>query len=224
MRSQLNTFNWLARHYDALSRLVFGKAIVQSQRCFLSPALQNPHSKVLMIGGGSGEILEEIWKANPTCFIWYVEASSEMLKLAAGKVDPKYRMKIRFIHGTEDAIPEGLVFDVVIANFVLDLFPDIKVGDMCHKLLTRLHPTGRVLVSDFVDRGKWWQRPMLWAMYSFFRVMCKIEASSLPRWETHLRFAGLYEQDVKYFFWGFIKSAVYSKRINAYADPGEDSG
>lgn len=224
MRSQLNRFNWLARHYDVLSRLVFGKAILQSQLHFLQTALLRQHGKILIIGGGSGEILEEVWKANPTCCIWYVEASSEMLKLAAGKVRREYQLKINFIHGTEDNIPEEMLFDVVIANFVLDLFPDMKVTDLCHDLSARLHPSGLMLVSDFVDGGKWWQSPMLWAMYGFFRVMCKVEATSLPRWEAHLRFAGMYEQDVKYFFGGFIKSAVYRKRTNAYADPGEDSG
>ena len=224
MRGQLNRFNWLARHYDALSRLVFGKAVLQSQLHFLPGALARHHRKMLIIGGGSGEILKEIWKASPDCSIWYVEASSEMLKLAAGKVRGEYRMKINFIHGTEDTIPEEPLFDVVITNFVLDLFPDMKVSDLCHSLSARLHPSGLMLVSDFVDGGKWWQRPMLSAMYSFFRVMCRIEATSLPRWEAHLRFAGLYEQEVKYFFWGFIKSAVYRKQIKPRADIAEDSG
>jgi tRNA (cmo5U34)-methyltransferase len=207
MSGDLNRFNWLARHYNFLARLVFGKAIWKSQAHFLT--FIPPGTKLLIVGGGSGEILPYLWRINPGCSIWYVEASSEMLAMASKKVKPEVRNKVNFIHGTEAAIPEGIVFDVIITHFFLDLFPNEKGLALCRNLYRQLQPRGLWLISDFVNGGKWWQRLMLWMMYRFFVVTCKIEATSLPSWESQLRLAGMREKTFKLFFRGFIKSAIY---------------
>ena len=48
-------FDKLTPYYDLLTRLVFGKAIINSQEQFLS--LVRSGSRVLVVGGGTGKIL-----------------------------------------------------------------------------------------------------------------------------------------------------------------------
>ena len=209
MKGALDRFNWIAPYYDRIARMVFGKAIFNSQISFAGwiPA----GGRILVIGGGSGALLPHLLKSNPQCSICYVDASSQMLSLAEDRLSAEQRSGISFIHGTEQAIPEGVEFDVVITNFFLDLYPDHDAAVVSMKLFHRLRQGGVWLVSDFVDGGKWWQRFLLWTMYRFFTVTGTIAASRLPSWQHHLEAAGLLEAVSKSFYGGFITSVVYEK-------------
>ena len=78
---QLNNYDPIARYYDALSRLVFHKAQVIAQIHQL--AFLRAPTKLLIVGGGTGWILDEISKIHPeNLVITYVEISAEMISLA----------------------------------------------------------------------------------------------------------------------------------------------
>lgn len=209
MSDSLNHFNWIAPHYDAVSRLVFGRAIFNSQAWALNSIPGG--SAVLVLGGGSGAILPLLNRMSPACRIWYVEASSEMLARARATVGDRAKDNITFIHGTEAAIPDRQ-FDAIITNFLLDLYPDAEVQVICDILSPKLKTGGLWLASDFVDGGKWWHGVMLWLMYRFFILTCHIKASRLPGWERRILSAGMTEITSRMFYRGFIKSAVYSKQ------------
>jgi tRNA (cmo5U34)-methyltransferase len=209
MTSALNGFNRIARYYDPLTRLVFGKAILNSQLEFLSSVPRG--STVLIVGGGTGGMLPSLLRRNPPGSILYIEASSEMLKLAERNVPAEFTTKIEFVHGTHDSLPDGMQFDVIITNFFLDLFPDGEVGTICQQLSSRLRQHGLWLISDFVKGDKWWHGMMLWTMYRFFRFASGISGSRLSSWEEHLRTSGLRATASKLFFRGFIKSGLYTK-------------
>lgn len=209
MSRDLDHFNWLAHYYDSLTAILFGKALHKSQVCFLRSAPQG--CNLLIIGGGSGKILTALQEVNPSCNIWYVEASSEMLSMAAKKISAESRGRLSFIHGTEKSIPQGIRFDAVITNFFLDLYPDQELREISERIYHSLDSKGLWLVSDFVNGGKWWQRMLLWVMYRFFVITCNIKASALPSWEIQLKSAGMKENTFKLFFGGFIKSVVYEK-------------
>ncbi|HEY9047693.1 MAG TPA: class I SAM-dependent methyltransferase, partial [Ohtaekwangia sp.] len=70
------SFDSIAPVYDMLSRIVFGRSMVKSQRHFLKyiPA----EASVLILGGGTGWIIQELFAVNNTCTIVYVEASQKM--------------------------------------------------------------------------------------------------------------------------------------------------
>jgi hypothetical protein len=57
------SFNNSAWFYDRLSRLVYGKAIVNTQ-LYLLGYIQ-PNSNILIVGGGTGWILDEITRLHP---------------------------------------------------------------------------------------------------------------------------------------------------------------
>jgi tRNA (cmo5U34)-methyltransferase len=209
MSNPLNRFNWLAKHYDFLAGIIFGKTLQQSQLYFLRSI--PPGCSILIMGGGTGEVLRSLLDINPTCRVWYVEASGEMVSIASKKIRKNDRDRVSFIHGTEDSIPDKAFFDVIITSFFLDLYSDEGVLNICKRFYHKLNKDGLWFVSDFVDGGKRWHRVMLWTMYRFFVLTCTIEGSKLPSWQKALESTGLAEMEFKFFYGGFIKSAVYKK-------------
>lgn len=209
----LNQFNWIASGYDRLAAMIYGKTLYESQVCFLSFIPQG--CNVLVIGGGSGAVLKKLFSVNPTARVWYIDASSRMIELASEKLSIAERQQTRFIHGTEKSIPEGVSFDAIITHFFLDLFPDMQLQYVCKQLSGRLRVEGLWLVSDFVDKGDWWQRLLLWVMYRFFSITCGIQAECLPAWEYAVSSAGAKLTRFHTFFSGFIKSTVYKKMKTA---------
>lgn len=205
-KGTLDGFNKIAPVYDTLARLVYGKSIVEAQTHYV--ALLKNAKHILVLGGGSGWIVEELFKYS-AAEISYVEASSAMMALTKQRNIPINR--INFIYGTEDQIPAGSVFDVVITNFYLDLFTEGKQREIMEKINLMLSKEGMWMVSDFVNNGTWWHRFLLVIMHQFFRRLCKIEAHELADWETALRENGLKPMYAETFYKGFIKSTVFVK-------------
>lgn len=198
-----NDFGKIAFVYDRLAKLVFGKSIVDSQKAFFDkiPA----EARILIMGGGSGRILPELFLSNPKIDVCYIDASAEMISLA------KYRIRndkhIEFIVGTEDDIPDR-PFDVIITNFYLDLFKAESLLLVVQKLRNVMRPNSLWIVTDFTDK-KWWHRLMLKVMYIFFRVTTRIEASQLPDWSETLQKFGGKKNDSKFFFREFIEATMF---------------
>ena len=73
-------YNNAAWFYDSLSRVVYGKALIDAQ-VYLLQYIQ-PNSTILIVGGGTGWILEEVARIHPTGLqITYVEAYAQMMAL-----------------------------------------------------------------------------------------------------------------------------------------------
>jgi hypothetical protein len=204
----LNGFNRIAPYYDFLKRVVFGNAMPESQQYFFD---RLPAGNILVLGGGSGEILVPLFSAQPRCRVWYVEASSQMLAMTARNTPAPFSSQVTLVHGTEDSIPEDVSFDAVITNFFLDLFAEGPLLAACQKVAARLEDRSLWIVTDFVDGGRWWQRLMLRVMYRFFRMTCRIDAVQLPAWQLQLGRLGFRQMASRAFYGGFICSAVYTK-------------
>jgi hypothetical protein len=198
-------FDRIARHYDSLGRFVFGKNIADCQTYFLSVIPDS--SNILILGGGSGWILNAIDEKTKGCCIWYVELSQRMIDLAKSC---NQSSNVIFIRGDEGSIPEEVVFDVIITNFFLDLFDEDQLKKTVQGILPSTRDNTIWLVSDFVNR-KAWHRVMIWIMYRFFMLTTDLETSSLPGWEALLYSMGFKESQSKYFYGSFIKSVVYKR-------------
>ena len=201
----MNNFDSVAGFYDKLTMLVFGTAIRRAQTTHLYDIPQG--SNVLILGGGTGWLLAELSALNPTCKVWYIDASSKMISLSKKKMRNSNH-EIVFIHGTEEAIPAEIMFDAVITHFYLDLFPPDACNVIIRKIRSAIRPGGCWLVADFIDTT-WWHGVMLRMMYGFFSVMCGIEGRSLSPWENLLEENGFKEYKSRKFFGSFIKSAVF---------------
>jgi ubiquinone/menaquinone biosynthesis C-methylase UbiE len=201
----MSGFDYVAPLYDSLARLVFGKSIVDAQTYFLNQI--PPHARVLILGGGTGWLLERLLRAEPTCFVWYVEKSSKMIERSRKR---KTDNRVYFIHGTEENIPADLKFDVIITNFYLDLFLDSTLQHIMQHIHLYTLPTTRWLVSEFVNSGKWWHRWLLKVMYFFFRMVCNIEANQLPPWHQQMQ-RGWVEINAGLWYGNFIRSNVWQR-------------
>lgn len=196
-------FDFLAPVYDSLARLVFGKAMVESQTCFLDriPA----GSEILILGGGTGWLLEKISDQNKSCKILYVDISAEMITRSKQR---ETNDEIYFVQGTEQAIPKEKKFDVIITNFYFDLFSDKTLMQIVARIDRHTKPTSVWLVTEFID-VIWWHRLMLKVMYLFFRMICRIESSRLPQWKTILQANGWNEGGGQLQFKGFINTSFW---------------
>jgi tRNA (cmo5U34)-methyltransferase len=199
-------FDRLAPVYDKLARFVFGKSIVRAQVFFLGDIRAG--SRVLILGGGTGWLLEELLKVQPDCEVWYIESSSRMMELSKQRCG--HHTNVRFILATHSSIPE-MMYDVVIMNFFLDVFSPARIFFLVDMIRAKTQQEGIWIVTDFDDEGKWWQRALAAMMISFFRMVCSVEARKLADLKTILASGFMTEHDVAEFFHGFIKTRIFVK-------------
>ncbi|HEY2583916.1 MAG TPA: methyltransferase domain-containing protein, partial [Mucilaginibacter sp.] len=78
MAANYNNSAWF---YDKLSGMVYGRALINAQVYLLQYIPEGAH--VLIVGGGTGWILEEITKIHPSGLqITYVEIAADMIALS----------------------------------------------------------------------------------------------------------------------------------------------
>ena len=202
-----NNYDNAARFYDQLSRVVFGKAVINAQVYLLQHV--PPASKILIAGGGTGWILEELTKVHPAGLkITYIEVSAKMMALSAKR---NIRAnEVIFINSPVEIAILPTDFDVVITPFLFDNFSQATSEKVFAHLNAALKPGGLWLYADFEPTGKLWQKLLLKSMHLFFKLLCGIEASQLP--DVNLLFATRHYSlfHSKAFYGDFIKAKVYS--------------
>ena len=200
-------FDRVAFCYDFLARLVFGNAIVSAQEYYLREIKDGDH--VLILGGGTGWILDSILRESNPGEIWYIDSSPKMIDRS--KARTKNPERIHFITGTTDQIPGHISFDVIITNFFLDMFNDDRLPGIISEIVKCASPDGVWLCSDFINTGKSSHKILLKMMFLFFRLTADLENNQLPDWESTLIRGGVYKAKEKHFFNGFIRSIVFLK-------------
>ena len=91
-------YDQLSWGYDLLARVMIGKSVQKSQRYGL-PFLKDSR-KVLILGGGTGWILPDLAKINPTLEIDYIEVSPKMIHRAQSRLN-NLPLSVRLFCGTE---------------------------------------------------------------------------------------------------------------------------
>jgi ubiquinone/menaquinone biosynthesis C-methylase UbiE len=194
--------------YDRLSRLVYGKALVRAQVYLLKHIPES--SDILIAGGGTGWILEEIAKVHPSGLtITYAEISSNMMALS--KKRNAGGNKVIFINEPVENIDSDKFYDLVFTPFLFDNFTEETLQAVLAHLHNRLKPGGIWLNTDFRSTGKWWHTFLLKSMILFFRLICGIEAKKLPGIEGQFERHQYKVIDQKSFFGEFILSTGYQK-------------
>jgi tRNA (cmo5U34)-methyltransferase len=202
-------FDRVARIYDILAFLVFGRTLQKAQMAFLNhiPA----HSSVLIIGGGSGWLLKELLKSVSVARIVYVEASAKMLSLAQQKIQSFPTItQVDFRLGNETAILPTDVFDAVITPFFLDLFTQQRLQEVIMPHLSgSLRIGGIWLFTDFVSSKYFYHQLLLKMMYWFFGKVCQIEAQQLPDYATLFTHYSFQQKASRPFYGGMMEACVW---------------
>jgi ubiquinone/menaquinone biosynthesis C-methylase UbiE len=197
-----------APFYDGLSRMIFGKALVRAQVYLLQFIPAN--SKILIVGGGTGWILEEIAKVHPTGLaITYVEISANMLSLSR-KRDVGDN-QVTFINDAIENVALDEDYDVIITAFLFDNFTQDALPAAFEHIHRALKPKGLWLCTDFQITGAVWQRVLLKSMYLFFKLLCGIDTTTLPDIEGQFAQRHYKIKSAKAFFADFILSTQYQK-------------
>jgi len=206
MASNYDNSAWF---YDRLSKLFYGNALINAQ-VYLLPFIK-PNSSVLIVGGGTGWILEELAKIHPAGLkITYVEISTNMMALSKKRVVGDNT--VIFINSPMEDVPFAEKFDIIITPFLFDNFTE----DTLQKVFAHLNPLlkkdGLWLNTDFQLTGKWWQNVFLKTMFVFFKIICGIETSVLPDIDKQFKQHDYQVVAQKTFYGDFVSSMVYQRQ------------
>ncbi len=194
----MKNFNLVAPIYDPVKRLIFGSVPDQAAACFLDRI--QPEDRVLILGGGAGEILKSIKSEKIT----YVDNSEKMVRKARSQ-----NPNVTFVIRSFEDFHSPKKFDWTICPYFLDVFPESKLPEMVEKIKSLLGENGHLIVTDFqVTRRS--QRLLIVIMYTFFVVTTQIRHFSIPPIDQRLLQSGFYEQESEFFLNAFIFSRIYT--------------
>jgi len=202
------SYDSIAFVYDSIARLVFGNTLIRAQQYLVREIL--PGSSVLIVGGGTGWILEEITKVHPSDLsITYVDASAKMIALAQKRNTGTNKVTFIPLPIQQAAIDD--VYDIVLTPFFFDNFTEESTKKMFLSIDTLMKNNGIWLYSDFHNTNVYWQKKMLKVMYFFFRISCGIEADRLPDVVACFENHGYLVKEKETFMNGFVESIIYKK-------------
>jgi len=204
-------YDTIASFYDKLARLVYGRTLINAQLFLLHAIPAN--SNILIAGGGTGWILEELAKIYPSGLdITYIDSSVKMITLArARNVGAN---NVDFVAAPVETLPPGKQYDAILTPFLLDNFTDEKLEGIFPFLHSLLRPGGLWLYCDFQNTGRLWQKGLLKLMYFFFRIFCGIGALRLPDAESCFRKYRYSILDEKKFMSDFVIAAIYKRVLD----------
>ena len=191
--------------------MVYGRALVKAQQ-YLATSIP-PYARVLIVGGGTGWVLEEIAKVyHSGLYITYIDSSPKMIALA--KKRNAVENMVTFIAAPiETIVADDVydVYDVVFTPFLFDNFTDDSLRKIFSLIDKRLVKDGSWLYCDFQNTDVFWQKALLKVMYFFFRTICGIAANELPDAVGCFASYGYQVKEQKTFMSNFVVSSIYKK-------------
>lgn len=194
---------------------MFGSSLQQAQQALL-PFIPEG-ARVLLVGGGSGWLLEQLLQSGKTLDVLYLEASPKMLHLARKRYinyPATHSCIVHFKLGTEAALSPPQQFNVVLTPFLLDLFPAQRLHLLMQRLAAVLAPQGLWLFADFwpaTQPAPLWQKLLERSMYFFFGVLSGVKARRFPDYGRHFTALGLVQTHSFTFYSGMVQAKVYRR-------------
>ena len=152
MADRGKSYDRLAKLYDAAAHLYSGGQIRALKAAQISEL--QPGQRILYAGVGDGE--DAVLAANRQVSLTLLDLSAGMLARAAGKfqaVDAEGCLEI--IRGDVLKHERPGHYDVVVANFFLNVFKEPMMEAVLGHLATMLKPGGKLLIGDFSYPRGW---------------------------------------------------------------------
>ena len=192
-----DNYGFLAPFYQALSRAVLGRKILEANQAFLA---ENLTRKLIFIGGGDGmayrpfaEFLEGS----------YYEKSSKMLQLSQKNLA---NSQLNFIHGEFSGQEKG---DCFILPFMVDSLQDEEIQGLLVSIQSSISPNGKLIFSDFFAPRTLRQKILHLGMIWFFRIFAAHSRVDLPNYPVFFQKAGFKLSEEKVWEGGWIKAQIY---------------
>jgi ubiquinone/menaquinone biosynthesis C-methylase UbiE len=207
-------FDGLARVYQWMERLSFGGALERARFAHITALAEC--RDILLLGDGDGRFLKRLLKTAPTSRIRSVDASAEMLKIAAARIDPADKARVTF--ECADAMAVKLptsAYDGVATLFFLDCFADDEAATLIGRMANSLKSGGTWLFADFAipERGlpRVGARAVTAGLYAFFRLSTGIAARHLPDSEALIARAGCVPVASASSVFGLLRSVAFRR-------------
>jgi ubiquinone/menaquinone biosynthesis C-methylase UbiE len=200
-------YNRIASFYDFLSFIFFGNKLIISQSRFFKFIKEG--DKVLILGGGTGKLLESI---PAKCHITFIDSSAKMLEQARLR---KTKSKVVFYQLRFEEYVAEEKFDHCICPYFLDLFLPNELPSVISRIKSFVKDGSFLHVSDFNPHYTTkYNIALMWCMLKFF----KITTSLKPK-----KYNGLFEllssdahlnlKDEASWRTSFVHSKIYQCRL-----------
>ena len=204
-----SNFDFVAPFYDTLAKIVFKDRLINAKSSLLT--LIKPNATVLILGGGTGQLLEQLDNLNTPFQIVFLESSENMLQLAKRRSFGK-QLKVDFMHQSVFDLTSKTPFDVVITNFFLDVFTKEDLLQVIDLIYSSLKKEGSWIVTDFQKESiNIKHRLLLTMMHLFFRIFSRLQAKDITDFGSLLQSKGLILKQEKLFMKTFVFSRQYIK-------------
>ncbi|MEQ5836950.1 class I SAM-dependent methyltransferase [Marinobacter sp. NFXS9] len=141
-------YKYIGPVYDFLSNLYSGKSIHRCKTAMLDIETIQPGTRVLFAGVGHGR--DAIRAAELGAEVTVVDLSATMLrKFAEAQQKEAPGLNINTIHSDIMKIDETGQYDMVVANFFLNVFDEDMMVTVLEHLISLARDDGRVVVGDF---------------------------------------------------------------------------
>lgn len=208
----MNDYNRIAGVYDTLARLTFRGNILNSQTHYIQGFM--PNERILIIGGGSGEVLTAMEQLNMPLVIDFIEPSERMIEKARERMIDSSNLEVTFHQTTFESFPSSDKYDWVCCFYFLDLFKPESLQLHINHIKKLMHSKSHLLVSDFqIKNATWWKRILSQIMHQFFKITTRLESNRLKDIDKMIIDSGFRKTTVTHFFSRFIFSAIYQKEV-----------
>ncbi len=184
------SFDRVARPYRWLEYLTFGPALTRCRRAALPWAAGA--QRALLLGDGDGRFTAALLRSRPALTVDSIDGSAVMLRLAAARARA-FGRRARFYHADalalDTILKPGARYDFVATHFFLDCLDTAQVAALVQRLLPRLAPEARWILSEFAAPNQA-ARVVVRLLYLAFRVAAGLEVQQLPDYEAALSDAG----------------------------------
>jgi ubiquinone/menaquinone biosynthesis C-methylase UbiE len=207
--------DFIARRYELLEHLSFGKCLERRRFAFLPEARSS--CRAMLCGGGDGRFLARLLCINALVEVDFVDLSRNMTELAERRVAAlgrSFRERVRFY--AEDvreftARPEG--YDLIVTNFFLDCFTESELGQVVARLARSAAPQARWIVSEFRQAdglfGRVWTAAIIRGLYAAFRLTTGLRVTTLPDYAAALASQSFQIRCEETAFGGLLHSSLW---------------
>ena len=182
----------IARYYEVLEHLSFGRSLERSRFAFLGEARTS--RRAIVCGGGDGRFLVRLLRVNSRVEVDFVELSPKMVELAEQRVagmGRRFRERVRFrVRDVWEFEPRTDGYDLIVTNFFLDCFSEKELTAIVARLGSWGTRDSRWIVSDFREAegpiSRLWTWAVIRALYVAFRVATGLPVTRLPNYGAAL--------------------------------------